>query len=315
MSGPATLLEVDRLTRHHATPQGTVHAVEDVSFRLAAGEVLGLVGESGCGKSSLGRLVVRLDVPTSGRVLFNGTEIGTLSGQKAQAFRRSVQMVFQDPYGSLNPRRRIGQILQEPFSVHRVGSRAERRRWAAELLDRVSLRPESLDRYPHEFSGGQRQRICIARAIALRPKLLVCDEAVSALDVSVQAQILNLLRELQGAFGLSYLFISHDLGVIARIADRVAVMYLGTIVEIGPTAAVCRSPRHPYTQALFAAVPSVKRKPREARRIVGEPPSPFAPPPGCRFHTRCGSATERCRTEAPALRPISPDTTVACHYA
>jgi oligopeptide transport system ATP-binding protein len=309
------LVEANALVKHHATANGVVHAVDGVSLTIDDGEVLGLVGESGCGKSTLGRLIVALDRPSSGTIRFAGADIGTLERRKLRGLRREMQMVFQDPYGSLNPRSTVGQILAEPFSVHRLGSRAERRLWVADLLRRVGMRPEHAERYPHEFSGGQRQRISIARAIALNPRLVVCDEAVSALDVSVQAQIINLLNDLRRSHGLAYLFISHDLAVVGHIAQRLAVMYLGRIVELGNAAEIRRTPRHPYTMALFSAIPSVRAGAERGGRAVGEPPSPFAPPPGCRFHPRCPLAVARCREEVPELREVAPGINVACHLA
>jgi oligopeptide/dipeptide ABC transporter ATP-binding protein len=309
------LVEVAGLVKLHSTANGLVRAVDGVSLTIAASEVLGLVGESGCGKSTLGRAVIALEQPTQGAVRFDGVELATLPRRELRALRRQMQIVFQDPYGSLNPRSTVGEILTGPFSVHRLGSRAERRTWVAALLERVGLRPEHAERYPHEFSGGQRQRISIARAIALNPKLVVCDEAVSALDVSVQAQIINLLQDLQRQLGLTYLFISHDLAVVGHIAQRIAVMYLGQIVEMGEAATIRAKPRHPYTQLLFSAIPSIRANPAARIRATGEPPSPFAPPLGCRFHTRCPLATTQCREQAPLLREVAPGIDVACHFA
>jgi oligopeptide/dipeptide ABC transporter ATP-binding protein len=313
------LLRVENLVKHHSTRRGILRAVDGVSFELAAGATLGLVGESGCGKSTLGRAILGLDRVDGGSVRFEDRELVGLSRRRMRPLRRHMQMVFQDPFGSLNPRSTVGRILSEPFRVHGIGTRAERKGRVMALLERVGLRPEHAERYPHEFSGGQRQRISIARAIALKPKLIICDEAVSALDVSIQAQIVNLLKSLQAEFGLSYLFISHDLGVVAHMADVIAVMYLGRIVEIGTKERLIAAPRHPYTQALFSAVP---RSPAQAAmgarsgRIAlrGEPPSPLDPPSGCGFHPRCAFASERCRGEAPALREIAAGQDVACHH-
>lgn len=319
-SGRAPLLVVRDLVKHHVTSAGVVRAVDGVSFSIREGEILGLVGESGCGKSTLGRTIIGLEEADSGSVRLDGTELIGLSRRELRPYRRRMQMVFQDPFGSLNPRSTVERLLTEPFEVHGIGTRAERCKWATELLQRVGLRAEHAARYPHEFSGGQRQRISIARAIALQPKLIVCDEAVSALDVSVQAQIVNLLRSLQREAGLAYLFISHDLGVIGHLSDQIAVMYLGRIVEIGPKASILKRPLHPYTKALFSAVPgsaAMRQNVAGARPVVlaGEPPSPITPPQGCRFHTRCPFAVERCRQELPALRAIAADHKAACHLA
>jgi oligopeptide/dipeptide ABC transporter ATP-binding protein len=310
-----TLVEIEHLVKLHDTADGTVRAVDGVSLTVRRGEVLGLVGESGCGKSTLGRAILALEQPTAGTVRFAGQDLARLGTAALRRLRRDMQIVFQDPFASLNPRSTIERILSEPFSVHGLGSRRERRGWVQELLRKVGLRPEHAGRFPHEFSGGQRQRISIARAIALKPKFIVCDEAVSALDVSIQAQILNLLQELRASDALTYLFISHDLGVVGRIADRIAVMYLGQVVELGTARSVARQPRHPYTQALFAAVPTVRGQRQRRAAIVGEPPSPYAVPSGCRFHTRCPMAIERCRIEVPELREVAPGQEAACHLA
>ena len=310
--GVTAILSVRNLVKRHRTPRGMVHAVTGVSFDLAPGEVLGLVGESGCGKSTLGRAILRLDEPDSGTVTLDGQELTGLPARRLRPLRRHLQMVFQDPYASLNPRRTVGDLLAEPFQVHGVLTRAERRVQVASLLSRVGLAPEHATRFPSEFSGGQRQRIGIARAIALSPKVVVCDEAVSALDVSIQAQVLNLLLALQREFGLAYLFISHDLSVIGHIADRIAVMYLGRIVEIGSRRAVLGAARHPYTQALFSAIPGSGRS---TAPPIGEPPSPLDPPPGCAFHPRCPLAIDRCRHDIPVLRTVAPGLETACHRA
>lgn len=318
-SRAAPLLEVTDLVKHYVSSFGVVRAVDGVSLALDRSKVLGLVGESGCGKSTLGRTIMGLEVADGGSVRLDGNELIGLTPRQLRPHRRHVQMVFQDPYGSLNPRSTVRRLLTEPFEIHGIGTRAERQQWAVELLLRVGLRAEHASRYPHEFSGGQRQRISIARAIALRPKLIVCDEAVSALDVSVQAQIVNLLRSLQREVGLAYLFISHDLGVVGHLADDIAVMYLGQIVEIGAKAPLLTNPLHPYTKALFSAVPGVslfgQASKREKLSLPGEPPSPVDPPSGCRFHTRCPFAIERCRTEAPVLRDTATNHKAACHLA
>ena len=295
----------------------TIRAVDDVSLDLMPGETLALVGESGCGKSTLGRLLLRLIEPSAGRVIYDGTELTALSGAAMRRMRRQMQMVFQDPYGSLSPRLTVGQIITEPLHAHGMtGSRAQRRDKVAELLLAVGLLPEHAARYPRQFSGGQRQRIGIARAIAADPRVIVADEPVSALDVSVQAQVINLFQDLQAARGLSYLFIAHDLAVVRHIADRVAVMYLGRIVEIGPKRAVYDAPQHPYTQALLSAAPSPDPD-APLRRIVleGDVPNPSRIPTGCSFHTRCPVATELCRNERPVLRSVAPGQSAACHHA
>jgi oligopeptide/dipeptide ABC transporter ATP-binding protein len=315
------LLEAEGLTKHFVVrrsllglPRATVNAVDNVNFTLKAGETLALVGESGSGKSTLGRLVLRLIEPSSGVVRFEGVNIFALSEASLRAFRRHAQLVFQDPYGSLNPRMTVSEILTEPLALHGVVPPARRRDRVAELLHLVGLEPRFARRYPHEFSGGQRQRIAIARALAVEPRVIVCDEPVSALDVSIRAQILNLLRDLQRRFGLAYLFISHDLAVVKHIADRVAVMNFGRIVETAPADRLFAAPRHPYTRALLAAIPVPSPRHRRDRVILeGEMPSVLHPPPGCRFHTRCPYAVERCRMEAPALAGEHNDEAVACH--
>ena len=297
--------------------RNAVRAVDEVSLDLMQGETLALVGESGCGKSTLGRLLLRLIEPSAGRVIYDGTELTSLSGAAMRRMRRQMQMVFQDPYGSLSPRLTVGQIITEPLHAHgMVGSRAQRRDKVAELMLAVGLLPEHASRYPRQFSGGQRQRIGIARAIAADPRVIVADEPVSALDVSVQAQVINLFQDLQQARGLSYLFIAHDLAVVRHIADRVAVMYLGRIVEIGPKRAVYGAPQHPYTQALLSAAPSPDPD-APHRRIVleGDVPNPSRIPSGCSFHTRCPIATDLCRRERPVLRQVAFEQSAACHHA
>jgi len=322
-AGP--LLRAERLSRSFSLggrfnfvgARKNIRAVDEVSLDLMPGETLALVGESGCGKSTLGRLLLRLIEPSAGRVMFDGTELTLLSGAAMRRMRRQMQMVFQDPYGSLSPRLTVGQIITEPLHAHGMaGSRAQRRDKAAELLLAVGLLPEHAARYPRQFSGGQRQRIGIARAIAADPRVIVADEPVSALDVSVQAQVINLFQDLQAARGLSYLFIAHDLAVVRHIADRVAVMYLGRIVEIGPKRAIYDAPQHPYTQALLSAAPSPDPDaPRRRIVLEGDVPNPSRVPPGCSFHTRCPIATDLCRNERPALRVVAAGQTAACHHA
>jgi peptide/nickel transport system ATP-binding protein len=291
-----------------------VHAVDHVSLSVMPGETLGLVGESGCGKSSLGRCLARLQSVTSGQIVFRGRDIATLSSAALRPIRKHIQMVFQDPYASLNPRRRVRDLLAEPMVVHRWGSKADISGRVAELMETVGLLPEHGLRFPHEFSGGQRQRIGIARALALNPDLIIADEPVSALDVSIQAQVVNLFMDLQERFGLTYVFIAHDLSVVRQISTRTAVMYLGAVVEVGPSDELFRRPRHPYTAALLSSVPSTNPAHRKKRIVLqGDLPTPTNLPKGCRFHTRCPSVSERCRQEAPALADIGGERQVACH--
>lgn len=308
------LLSVSDLKTHYKSREGLLRAVDGIDLVVERGETVGLVGESGCGKSTLGKTVLRLVDPTAGRIEFKGEDITVLDQRSLQRVRRSIQMIFQDPYASLNPRQTIGEILEAPLVVHKVGDRTERRQIIANIVAKVGLPAESINRYPHEFSGGQRQRIGIARALLLNPELIVCDEPVSALDLSIQAQILNLLVEMKKEFGLSYLFISHDLSVVRYFADRVMVMYLGRIVESADNATLWSDPRHPYTRALMEAVPDPSR-PRQAAPLGGDLPSPSDIPSGCRFHTRCPLATDLCRADEPEFRAIAPGHQVACHFA
>ena len=319
---PAPLLRVENLVKHFPVEKGlfgrthaVVHAVDGLSFELAAGDTMALVGESGCGKSTAGRLVLRLLEATSGKVWFDGEDLMSLSSAAMRARRRGLQMIFQDPYSSLNPRMTVAQTLTEPLGLHGLAKGRHRER-AAELLDLVGLAPQYLQRYPHEFSGGQRQRIGIARALAVEPRLIVCDEPVSALDVSIQAQVVNLMQDLQRRLGLSYIFIAHDLAVVKHISSHVAVMYLGQIVEYADKKSLFAQPRHPYTQALLSAIPLPEPGARQDRVVLqGDVPNPINPPAGCRFHTRCPHAQARCSEEVPVLRKEQSQThSVACHF-
>lgn len=309
-----TLLSVRNLSTQYAGARGTVRAVDDVSLEIEAGETVALVGESGCGKSSLGKSLMRLVEPSSGQITFQGGDVTAMSANDLRGIRRRIQMIFQDPFASLNPRQTIRTILTTPLKVHGIGDGKRRREIVEAIIEQVGLPADSLDRYPHEFSGGQRQRIGIARAIILEPELVVCDEPVSALDLSIQAQILNLLVELKSRLSLSYLFVSHDLSVVRYFSDRVLVMYLGKIVESAPTADLWANPRHPYTRALLAAVPDPARR-KQAAPISGDLPSPHNPPSGCRFHTRCPLATDLCREQAPDHQLFGQSHSVACHHA
>jgi len=317
-------IKVENLTKHFPITRGivfqkqvgAVQAVDNVSFTIRKGETLGLVGESGCGKSTTGRTILQLYKPTSGRVLYEGIDLATIKEDEMRRHRRDLQIIFQDPYASLNPRMTVGSIIAEPLEVHRIGTAKERRERVKDLLNLVGLNPYFINRYPHEFSGGQRQRIGVARALALQPSFIVCDEPIAALDVSIQAQVVNLLEELQEKFGLTYLFIAHDLSMVRHIADRTAVMYLGKIVELADRDELYGNPQHPYAQALLSAVPIPDPvKERERKRVIleGDVPSPSNPPPGCRFHTRCPIAVQKCQEEEPEWRDIGTDHWVACH--
>lgn len=318
-----TLLEVKDLVKHFPIKggilrrtQALVRAVDGISFTVRRGETLGLVGESGCGKTTAGRTILRLETATSGEVLFDGTDVMSASRRKMQALRRDMQIIFQDPYASLDPRLTVGESIAEGLVIHRVGNAQERRERVREALIRVGMHPSHMQRFPHEFSGGQRQRIGIARALVMEPKLIVCDEPVSALDVSVQSQVLNLLRNLQQEFGLTYLFIAHDLSVVEHISDRVGVMYLGKLVELANRLELFRHPMHPYTKALISAIPIPDPFKRRERIILkGDVPSPINPPAGCRFHPRCWMARDICRTVEPAFEQKAADHWSACHFA
>lgn len=331
-AGPAAglLVQVEHLAEYFPITGGVlqrrmadVKAVDDVSFDIRRGETLGLVGESGCGKTTVGRLLLRLIDPTAGRIVFDGTDITKLKGSALKPFRRRMQIIFQDPYASLDPRTPIGASIGDGLRIHGMGSAAERRDKVAKIMELVGLQPYHARRYPHEFSGGQRQRIGIARALVLEPDLVVCDEPVSALDVSIQAQVLNLLRRLQRELGLTYVFVAHNMGVVEHISDRVAVMYLGALAEVAASKEVYRLPLHPYTIALLSAVPVADPAVRDRRKriiLLGDVPSPVNPPSGCRFHTRCWlrkqlGNPERCVTERPALRDVRQEHAVACHFA
>jgi oligopeptide transport system ATP-binding protein len=322
--GRDNVLEVRNLKKHFFVGGGflarnsamVIQAVDDISFAVRRGETFGLVGESGCGKTTLGQTIIRLYNPTSGSIVFNGTDISRLKPNELRKHRRKMQMIFQDPSASLDPRMTVGSIIGEPLNIYGVGNREERSERVKELLRVVGLNSYFTNRYPHEFSGGQRQRIGIARSLALNPDLVICDEPVSALDVSIQAQVLNLLRQLQEDFNLTYLFIAHNLAVVAHISDRVGVMYLGKLVEIGESKTITEQPKHPYTQALISAIPLADPN-RQRDRIIleGDVPSPANPPSGCRFHPRCPVARADCSDQEPILREVTPGHWVACHYA
>jgi oligopeptide/dipeptide ABC transporter ATP-binding protein len=320
------LLRVENLVKYFPVatgrlfhPREYVHAVEDVSLTVRRGQTFGIVGETGCGKSTLARCVARLYDITSGRIVFDGQDISTYSQRRMRPLRREIQMIFQDPIGSLNPRRRVGSIIGDPFAIHHTAQGSERKRRVQELMERVGLNPEHFNRFPNEFSGGQRQRIGVARALAFRPKLIICDEPVSALDVSIQAQVINLLADLQADLGLTYIFIAHDLSVVRHVSNTIAVMYLGKITEIAPSDDLFNTPRHPYTGALLSAVPIPDPELSDRREqiiLVGDVPSPIAPPSGCRFHPRCPKAEHVCVTDVPALEPRlgdGPQHPTACH--
>lgn len=319
-----TILQVQDLKKHFPVKDGMlfskpsrfVKAVDGVSFDVFKGETLGIVGESGCGKSTMARLITQLIRPTAGSVLFKSKDLVTLSEQEMKKERKSIQMIFQNPYASLDPRKTVEQLIMEPLLIHGVGTKLEQKKRVKELLEVVGLSEYHAQRYPHEFSGGQRQRINIARALTLNPDLVICDESVSALDVSIQAQVINLLKDLQSQFQLTYMFISHDLNVVRYISDRIAVMYLGRVVELGTYEEIYRSPQHPYTRALLSAVP--KESPFEEKQQIilsGDVPSPMNPPSGCHFHKRCPYATEACKTDSPVLRDYQNGHMVACHLA
>jgi len=324
MSGNQVLVKVEQLKKHFPITQGTiiqrqvgaVKAVDGITFDIYKGETLGMVGESGCGKTTAGRTILQLYRPTKGKVIFDGIDITNTEGKTLRKMRRRIQMIFQDPYASLNPRWTISRIISEPMRVHKLNNGKARLERVKELLDLVQLNTLYLNRYPHEFSGGQRQRIGIARALASDPEFIVCDEPISALDVSIQAQVVNLLEDLQNKFGLTYLFIAHDLSMVRHICSRVMVMYLGVIVELASRDELYDNPLHPYTQALLSAVPIPDPKETRARQriiLAGDPPSPINPPEGCRFHPRCPNAKGECKTETPVMREITPNHWIACH--
>jgi oligopeptide transport system ATP-binding protein len=326
MSDNNVLLTVDNLVKHFLIKKGVfftktigaVHAVDGISFVIKRGETFGLVGESGCGKSTTGRAILQLHRPTSGSVVFDGSDLVQMKGEDLRKMRRKMQMIFQDPYSSLNPRMTVGDIIGEPLIIHNLATGKQMQERVEELLQLVGLDPRFSDRYPHEFSGGQRQRIGVARALALNPSFIVCDEPIAALDVSIQAQVVNLLEDLQSKFNLTYLFIAHDLSMVRHISDRIAVMYLGIIVELAGADDLFDNPLHPYTQALMSAVPVADPAAEEKRqRIIleGDVPSPVHIPPGCRFHTRCPIAVEQCKVDVPTWREIRPDHFAACHLA
>ncbi len=325
MNQKSVLLNVENLMMHFPIKRGVfqrtvgyVHAVDGVSFDIRKGETLGLVGESGCGKSTTGRTILQLYKPTAGHVYFDNTDLTTIKGEELRVLRRKMQMIFQDPYASLNPRMTVEEIVGEPLIVHNLAKGREVREKVKDLLGLVGLNPAYVDRYPHEFSGGQRQRIGVARALSLQPDLIVCDEPISALDVSIQAQVVNLLEDLQAKFGLTYLFIAHDLSMVRHISDRVAVMYLGVIMELAVRRDLYEHPLHPYTQALLSAVPIPDPVVEETRKriiLTGDVPSPINPPSGCRFRTRCPIAAQICAEQKPEFRELLPDHFVACHYA
>ncbi len=324
-AGAQPLVEVEGLVKRFPVKTGRlvgrgrqeIHAVDGVTLEIRRGETFGIVGETGCGKSTLARCITRLYDLTAGRVVFDGHDISTLSRRQLRPYRLQIQMIFQDPYNSLNPRRRVGSIIGDPFAIHHQAEGAERKRRVQELMELVGLNPEHYNRFPAEFSGGQRQRIGVARALALRPKLIVCDEPVSALDVSIQAQIVNLLVDLQQELGLTYVFIAHDLSVVRHVSDRIAVMYLGKVVELAETEELFARPRHPYTNALLSAIPEVEEtgdRRRERVLLGGDVPSPIEPPLGCRFHPRCPKAQARCSQLEPSLAPDGRAHAVACHF-
>ncbi len=318
----ASIVTAQQLTKHYplqvagfSRQRGKVRAVDGISLTVNTGEVFALVGESGCGKSTLGRLLLRLEEPTTGTVRFNGEDLNTFQPARLKAFRREAQIIYQDPYSALNPRKMVGKLIEEPLTIHRIGTPAQRRERVAWLLEKVGLLPEHGRRYPHEFSGGQRQRIVIARALALNPQLILADEPVSALDVSIQAQVINLLRELQAELGLTYVFISHDMSIVEHIADRVAVMYLGRLVELSPKEEFYESPLHPYSRALLSAVPVPTPGARRDRVILrGDVPSPINPPAGCPFHPRCPEAQAVCAQQSPPFKEVSEGHWTACHF-